>query len=239
LQSLFEGTASRKSNELAQSAARLLRRVSELGLAISVAPNSKIARVSDVALLAQVDDAPAVVEQTVELFKQAGKQSKDGKETFHVEQARVAGKPSRLITAAGEEKDGPRDKKEDAVADLQALLLTELDAKTVLACLLPGADAAEATVTKFASRPAKSLGGNAALKKTAALLPERPQVALYFDAGSAALLGFFGVSPAGGSDVPPLGFTLAAFQQGIEAQFVIPYETLQAVVEGARKREEK
>jgi hypothetical protein len=44
---------------------------------------------------------------------------------------------------------------------------------------------------------------------------------------------------ASGSDVPPLGFALATFRQGVEAQFVIPFQTLEAVTQAMRKAEKK
>jgi hypothetical protein len=241
---LFEGAAVKKPNDLTQSASRLLQHVSELGLTIYTdrdPKNSKTKRSANVALLAQVDDAPAFVEQAVDVIKQTqqvAKESKGSKERLKFEQATIAGKPSRLISVVNEQenKAPEKDAKSSNAPYPGVILLTELDSKTVLACVLPSADAAEAIVKKFAA-PAKSLATNAPLKMTSALLPQRPQVTAYVDLGSFALLGF--MSAFGTPEVPPLGFALATFPQGIEAQFVVPYDMLKAVADAVRKNQEK
>src|SRR5262249_19859495 len=148
------------------------------------------------AVIAKVDDAPKFVEEAVALLKQAQEvANKGGKGKFELQFQRrqVAGKPSRLITVR-DDRAGQPDKEQakgDAWEEPWVLLVSELDAQTVLACLLPKAEQAEAAVKRFGKQPAQALGSDGPLQKTALLLPPRRQVEAYLNSQILFGLGGF------------------------------------------------
>src|SRR5262249_18286400 len=158
-----------------------------------------------------------------------------------VREVKIAGKPTRLISVkeTPEDDNKPQAKEQNgrrpAVTNA-VLLLSAIDANTVLVSVLSKADQAEALVRRYANPPARSLAINALLGQTAALLPKQPQVAVYlsFPISAAA----FGLGAAALADSPSVGFALSTFRPGVEAQFVIPYGTIEKVFEAARHREE-
>ena len=83
------------------------------------------------------------------------------------------------------------------------------------------------------TKPAKSLEANGELKKTFTLLPKQTHLA--------GFINFKNILESEGlKDCPPLGFSLSMLPGSIEAQFVLPFETLQALVaaENARSKKE-
>jgi hypothetical protein len=272
-QTSFEGAASllwaelipqKAAEKLTRATARLLQRISEVGLLVyepkargkpaADSPDNRrpSGRVHlELALLAKVDDAAAFSEGVASLFQQAHQAAKEaGKNTGELKLARVqvAGKRTLVISLSKTKKD--KSAAEEAEQDRKSsegqlrailngqlrILLTQLDPHTVLTGGPSDGDQAKSFVKTFAIPPRRSLKADAPLQRTAALLPKRLQVAAYLSVRSlgvpAALLGA-GVPP-GVPESPPLGFALRTMPAGVEAQFVIPFEALQAVVNAAK-----
>jgi hypothetical protein len=248
------GLPPQKAEELVKAWGRLLRRVSEVGLTVYPDARAKQppaggagkqpeAEEPVAALLAKVDDAPAFVAGAADLLKQSYEAARAAKEptpdlTFR--EGRIAGKPSRLIlftegegdSKAGGSDQGPKTSPHQDGRHL--LFFAQMDAQTVLAGLVRGDDQAEALVRTLAERPGRPLGTNPHLRKTAALLPEHLQVAAYLDLRAYGRSA--GVPPAADLPAcPPLGFALQALPAGIEAQFVIPFGTLDAVFRASKE----
>jgi hypothetical protein len=227
-----------KADKMTKDAGRLLRRISEVGLCVysdKAGGKQPAAPAPRAALLVKVDDAPAFAEGVIDLLKQ-GLQATDQKgASVQVPQRQVDGKPTWLIPF-GEGKKGQKDGKPGQATQgtspegPRVAFLTHLDTQTVLACVAD-TDQVESVVRRFAKPPGRSLGANAPLQKTAALLPGKLQVAVYLDIQT---LGLLGITNPGAPECPPLGFALGAFPGGVEAQFVIPYGALQAVFEAAK-----
>jgi hypothetical protein len=212
-----------QAKQLTADTVKLLQRVSEVGVVLyyklaakpggerSAAPAGDI----DAAAIAKVDDAPAFIEAAIALIKEAQKAARaaqKGTIELQFRQEQIAGKSAHLIVLRNQ----------------SALLLTPIDPQTVLACALSSADRAEQAVKQLAGTPAQALGTNALLHKTSALLPAQRQALAYLSIQPLWLLAF---SPAGIREGPPLGFALSTFPAGVEAQFVIPFGTLEAVFE--------
>jgi hypothetical protein len=237
-------TPGEKAEQLSLDAARLLQRISEVGVGLykDKAGKKAAGEVDSVqaAVVAKVDDAPKFVKEAVALLKNTQKAASaagKGKAELEFRQQSVAGKPSQLITvrdAKGGRKEGERTK-ETAEEKPLVLLLSELDARTVLVCSLASADQAESAVKRFARQPGQALSSDKALQTTTMLMPPRHQVAAYLNIQT---LGLLGVSTPSKTESPPLGFALSTFPGGVEAQFVIPYGALQAVFEGIRSADE-
>jgi hypothetical protein len=246
-QTSFEGAVRLISGHLttetdekwAKSAAQLLQRISEVGLGVYVDRQEKKDLGRELNLLARVDDAPAFVEAAVDLVKQfvPATSGKDKTDVVTYELVKLAGKPSRLIRA--QSKTEPKSDTKESRARTLAVLLTEMDSKTVLVAVLKDAAQAEATVKKIVDASARPLARNQELQKTVALLPGKLQLAAYFNIDR-WLIGFAGLE--GTAECPPLGFALRTVPAAIEAQFVIPFESIQAVSKtwnAQRKRETK
>jgi hypothetical protein len=228
------------ADKLTKQAAQLLQRVSEVGLAVYTDPRKTEDATVEVGLVARVDDAPAFVKGTVELLRQVREATKDKYEaevTF--EQVKLAGRPSWLIRYVQKKKE-PKDGKPGSPEWRGVLVLTELNAQTVFAAVLRDADRAEAFVKKVGDGSTQPLAKNPGLQKTAALLPEKVNLAAYLNIQPlASLFGFMNTAEA---ECPPVAFALSVFPAGIEAQFVIPFDTLQAVAKawkGDKKPEPK
>ena len=71
-----------------------------------------------------------------------------------------------------------------------------------------------------------SNGAIPALQKMTALLPAKPQLAVYLNMPA---IGRLAGVPVNAPECPPVGFALHALPAGIEAQFVIPFETIETV----------
>jgi hypothetical protein len=230
------------ADRLTKNAVQLVQRISEVGLAVYADPGEKkgapgedgLLDRMEVGLRARVDDAPAVIAGAVELLKQARAASKEKhKDEVTFQQKELAGRPSWLIRWAGkgEPKDGKPSSPEKP-AEL-VLVLTELNAQTVFASVLWDADRAEAVVKKLAAGSGQPLTKNPGLQKSAALLPEKLQLAVHVNVQPLGRLAGFTVT-----DCPPVGFALHALPAGIEAQFVLPFETLQAVFKAVNAKKE-
>ncbi|MBO0700892.1 MAG: hypothetical protein J2P46_21030, partial [Zavarzinella sp.] len=214
-------------DKLTAKADQLVRRVSEVGFAIYMDQPGKKEPTVDGGLVARVDDAPAFVAGTVEVLKQVHEATKD-KAEVKFEQKTLAGRPSWVIgyVPKSEPKDGIALAGGIAPATDRAgvVVLTELDRQTVLVSTPEKADP-EVVVKRFADIPKQPLAKNAALQKAAATLPEKLQLAAYLNVQ--LIVPFFGLA----LDEPaPVAFALRALPAGLEAQFVVPFETLQAVV---------
>jgi hypothetical protein len=237
LRFLADSLSAETADKVTKQATRLLQRVSEVGLAAYVDRHEKGNGYLAGGLVARVDDAPAFVKESIELLKQIHEATKGkdrGEVTF--EQKKVADRPSWVIRHV--EKKEPKDGKQPDNGGV--LVLTELDAKTVLVAALSDANQAEAFVKKMAGGADRPLAKNPGLQKTAALLPDKAQLAAYLNVTG---LGFlFGFHRLGEVECPPVGFALRTLPAGIEAQFVIPFETIQAVFKALnddKKREPK
>jgi hypothetical protein len=239
-------TPGEKAEQLSLDAARLLQRISEVGVGLYTdKPGAKKAPEAadsiQAAVVAKVDDAPRFVKEAVALLKntqQAANAAGKGKTEIEFREQSIAGKPSQVITvrdAKGGPKEGERTKEGAGGEKPFVLLLSEMDARTVLICSLASADQAEAAVKRFSRQPGQALGSDKALKATTVLLPPRRQVAAYLNIQT---LGLLGVTSPGQAESPPLGFALSTFPGGVEAQFVIPFGALQAVFEGIRSADE-
>jgi hypothetical protein len=246
-QTSFEGLArliwssfpAADAKELTADTVRLLQRTSEVGLTAYVGKAGPGSGRS--ALLAQVDDASSSVKDAITLVKKgqtAARAAKKSTAEMQVEPKEIAGRSPHLITFKETGADHENDNKKDLSSqnNWPLLLLCEVDARTVLICSFDEVGQADTFVRSFANRPEKSLGSSAALTKTAALLPERRQVELFVNIGPALLLfGLFGPASTGDLEAPPLGFALSTFRDGVEAGFVVPFETLQALFESVKE----
>ena len=133
-----------------------------------------------------------------------------------------------LITITAKNKEG---KESDPRHDI--MIMAILDPQTVLVGSLKKADQAEAFVKQNLTKPARSLEANGELKKTFTLLPKQTHLAAFINLKTI-------LEGEGMKDCPPLGFSLSMLPGSIEAQFVVPFETLQALVaaENARSKKE-
>jgi hypothetical protein len=225
--------------KLTAKADQLVRRISEVGFAIYMDPPGKKEPAVDGGLMARVDDAPAFVAGAVELLKQVHEATKD-KAEVKFEQTTLAGRPSWVIryAAKGEPKGGIALAGGIALSSDRTgvVVLTELDKQTVLVSAPEKADP-EGVVKRFAEVPKQPLAKNAGIQKAAATLPEKLQLAVYLNVQP--IVTFFGLTL---DDPAPVAFALRGLPAGLEAQFVVPFETLQAVVradKAAKKKQPK
>src|ERR1019366_4155927 len=107
-----------------------------------------------------------------------------------------------------------------------------MDPQTLLIGTLKKADQAESFVKEHLTKPAKSLEANGELKKTFTLLPKQTQLAAFLN-----LKPLF--QGEGLRDCPPLGFSLGMLPGSMEAEFVLPFETLQTLVAAENARSKK
>jgi len=238
-----------KARELTAAVTKLRQRVSEVTLVAYADPDHKGNVPAGVVnelrsptalngvLVAKVDDAPAFVADATGLVKRimaeawvAWEEPADVK----FEQRQLAGKQTQLISIA--DKKGARKSDASKESPPGGIVLTVLDPKTVLVGVLNDTGRAEPFVKQYAERPAHTLGASVQLKKTAALLPDKLQLAAYlnFQAMTANNRDDFKVP-----ECPPLALSLRALPDGVEAQFVIPFDTLRAVFEAANAQTKK
>jgi hypothetical protein len=186
----------------------------------------------DPVLLAQVRDATTFLDDAVDLLRHASRAARSADKTkveVNYQEKEIAGKPSRLITVRRGEQGSGKDRP-------QVFLLTALDGQTVLGCLLPDREKAEATVTKFSKQGDRSLAANASLQKTRKLLPDKLQVELLLDLQTFGILGQSDSGKTQVSHVAPLGFAMRALPAALEAQFVVPFDALKAVVDASKAK---
>jgi hypothetical protein len=228
-----------KAKELTDASVRLLRRITEVGMSVNAEgkteKESKQGIAPTTVAFLKVDDATAFVEGATDLMKKHSEATNavaDTQTDVKIEPMRVADKQSVLITITEKKKDAKSDK-EPAPRPADILIMTVLDPQTLLVGTLKKADQAESFVKANLTKPAKSLEGNSELKKAFALLPKQTQLAAFINLNT-ILYG------EGMKDCPPLGFGLGMLPGSIEAQFVLPFETLQALVaaENARSKKE-
>ena len=228
-----------KAKELNDASTRLLRRVSEVALSVHADPTkgkeTKTGHDPAAVMLLKVDDATAFVEGATDLMKKHSEATNAVSEThtdLKFEPMRVADKQSVLITSMDKKKAAKSDKEPDArPADI--IIMTVLDPQTLLIGTLKKADQAESFVKAHSTKPAKSLEGNGELKKTFALLSQQTQLAGFINLKNI-------LEGDGLKECPPLGFGVSMLPGSIEAQLVLPFETLQALVaaENARTKKE-
>ena len=221
-----------KAKELNDATTRLLRRVSEAGMSVNAERKDEKGVEAAAVLLLKVDDASAFVEGATDLMKKHSEATNAVADTHtdvKIEPMRVADKQSVLITITEKKKDA----KEPAPRPDDMVIMTILDTQTVLVGTLKKADQAETFVKANLTKPAKSLEANGELKKTFTLLPKQTQLAAFINLKTI-------LEGESLKDCPPLGFSLSMLPGSIEAQFVLPFETLQALVaaENARGKKE-
>src|SRR5205823_4143081 len=128
-----------KAKQLSVDAARLLQRVSQVGLGVYKDKGKDGVRTEDfgAAAVVTVDDAPKFMAEGVDLLKRveqaanAKTKEKDKQVELQYQERKVAGKLSWLITAPGAKGE-----------KASVLLLSALNARTVLVCSLTNADEA-------------------------------------------------------------------------------------------------
>jgi hypothetical protein len=196
-------------------------------------PNNLAAgRNVQIVALAQVRESKQFLDQAVDIIKQ-GQRAMQSDEKNNVEvtykDEEIASKPSRLITvppdaveASKEDEDSP-DKTRGSKGKQrspQTYLLTALDSETVLVATLSEADEADALIQKYSKPVARSLESSSRIQQTKKLLPEKLQVALYIDIVRA--IGLSGAT----AEAAPVGVSMRALPAGVEAQFVVPIDTM-------------
>jgi hypothetical protein len=224
-----EGLPADEAKKVTADTVRVLRRVSELSIGCYTAPAndndlpSAPGLFGDTVILAKADDAPSLIKDVAGLCKnhvQAALAEAKDKVEIKTEEKQIGQRQALLITLS---ERSPKEK--DAKPGRVPIVLTALDKQTVLAGWVPGGAEPETFLQRFAQPPAKSLATNAQFRKTASILSAR-QAALYFNLH--ALAAAF-KSEIRMPDSPPVGFGLSAMPDGIEAQFVVPFDTLHAV----------
>jgi hypothetical protein len=227
-----------KAKELTDASTRLLRRISEVGMSVNADRKDEKANKQgfDAAtvLFLKVDDASAFIENATDLMKkhcEATNAVADTHTDAKFEPMRVADKQSVLITITEKNKAAKSDKEPDS-RPADVLIMTVLGPQTLLVGTLKKADQAESFVKEHLTTPARSLEANAELKKTFTLFPKQTQFAAFIN-----LKAIF--EGEGLRDCPPLGFSLSMLPGSIEAQFVLSFETLQALVAADNARSKK
>ncbi len=242
---LFGELSPDKADALTRETSKLVQQVSEIGgvLYVGKAGDTTLpkkgtwASAADLVLLARVKDANAFLDDAVDLLKHAHRAAQSAAKTkveIQYQEKEIAGRPSRLITVqAGEKGKGQEDK-----AGPQTSLVSALDAQTVLACVLPEAGQAEGTIAKFSKQAGRSLATNAQLQETRKLLPDVLQAEVFLDLQAFGILGQGAAKETSVSRVAPLGFAMRTLTAGLEAQFVIPFDALKAVVDASKATKE-
>jgi len=232
-----------KRDALTKEMTKLVQQISEVGVCLYTTskadgpalPIKSVVSSSDPVLLAQVRDATTFLDDAVDLLLHASRAARSADKTkveVNYQEKEIAGKPSRLITVRSGEQGNGKDRP-------QIFLLTALDAQTVLGCLLPDRKKAETTVTKFSKQVDRSLAANASLQKTRKLLPDKLQVELLLDLQAFGILGQSESDKTQVSHVAPLGFAMRALPAALEAQFVVPFDALKAVVDASKAKEKE
>jgi uncharacterized protein (TIGR03067 family) len=243
---LFGELPAEKVDALTKELAKLVRQVSEVGVCVYAGkkggvtvPIKGAAGLSgDPVFLGRVRDAAAFLDDAVDLLRHCHRAERAAARTkveINYQEKEIGGKPARLITVKpAEGGDGKAGKDRP-----QVFLLAALDSQTVLGCTLTDAGQAQSTVAKFSKRADRALTANAAMQKTRGLLPNQLQVEVFFDLQAFGILGSSGLSKTPVSRVAPLGFAMRTLPAGLEAQFVIPFDALKAVVDASRAKKEK
>jgi len=175
-----------------------------------------------------VDDASAFMEEACNLCKDtnaAARSAQKNRGDIKHEEIKIGDRPAHLITFT--------DKRDAGTGDHQLVLLTAIDKQTVLLSGLPDRSQAETVVNRYLKESDRSLGTNAIMRETRALLPEQVQAAAFLNLEGTGLLHMLGGSERG-HKMPPLGFSLRTFPSGLETQTVLPFDTLRALVDAAR-----
>jgi hypothetical protein len=223
------------AKELTDASVRLLRRISEVGMSVNAERKDGKGFEAATVVFLKVDDASAFVEGATDLMKRHSEATNAVADTHtdvKIEPLRVADKQSVLITITEKKKAAKSDKEpEPRPADI--LIMTVLDPQTLLVGTLKKADQAESFVKANLAKPAKSLESNGELKKTFGLLPKQTQLAAFINLKNLFEGEILRV------DCPPLGFGLSMLPDSVEAQFVLPFETLQALVDADNARSKK
>ena len=240
-QVLPEKMPAEEANNLLEKYRLVMKRISEAGLLVykdeadakSTAKDAKDD--TRIAFLAKVDDAPAFVQETMQALLQThlAMQKYDAcMVEVKTEQKRIADKQSWLITVRTPNAEKKGDSKETTGYTEQTILLTEIDAQTVLGAVLAHGAGAESLVKSYSQKQAQPLSANRGVMSTAALLPKDLQVAVYVN--MAAVM-------TSKKDTPPLAFAMRTLPAGAEAQFLVPFEALQAMFDASRgeKKEKK
>jgi hypothetical protein len=229
-----------KRDALTKEMTKLVHQISEVGVCLYTTskaggpalPIKSPVSSCDPVLLAQVRDATTFLDDAVDLLRHASRAARSAAKTkveVNYQEKEIAGKPSRLITVRSGEQGSGKDRP-------QVFLLTALDGQTVLGCLLPDRAKAEATVTKFSKQGDRSLAANASLQKTRKLLPDKLQVELLLDLQTFDILGQSESGKTQVSHIAPLGFAMRALPAALEAQFVVPFDALKAVVDASKSK---
>ncbi len=212
----------------------MLRRISEVVFAVYMDtssgknPSESQDDNGHAVVLAQVNDASAFIEAAVDLVKHFQKTMNNAE--IEVNQKQIAGKPAKLIQFPPH-KSAQNNDASDGPFGVGAFLLVQMDSRTVLACVAFKQDELETVVRKLLKPPADPLSKNESLQKTAALLPKKLQVVVYLPLDAfGELLGLPKLSN-GTRKVPPLAFAIHAMSNAVEAEFLIPFGTLEAVFE--------
>ncbi len=210
---------------------QVTQRISEVGLLFykqNDASTSSKKATDDmrIAFLAKVDDAPAFVQEKIQLIlqlHQAMQKYGGDKTELKTEQKRIAGKPSWLITVRTPigEKNNSKEKKSFAE---ETFLLTEIDSRTVLGAIHFDVAQAEAFVNRFSEKPAQSLGFPSAERVAGSSLHQHGDSHESQERHSAGVIRGAATLPA-----------------GVEAQFVVPFGSLQAMFDSINeeKKEKK
>ena len=251
-QTTFEGAASilfgdlpaDKVDPLKKELAKLVQQVSEVAVCIYASDSAGIAvpikgvpglSLGQQVFRAQVKDAGSFLDNSVDFLKHCNRAANAAAKTkveINYQEKEIAGKSARLITVKGIEAPKGKNGKEGS----QIYLLAALDGKTVLGCMLANESEAEPQVAKFSKLADRPLRKNAAMHKTQGLLPEKLQIEVFFDLQAFGVLGE--PSKKAVSQVAPLGFALRAIPAGLEAQFVIPFDALQAVFDAIKSEKD-
>ena len=254
---LLGGLPADKRDALTKEWVKLVQQVSDVGVCVYTGQNSNSAKPikandsakpkpikADVALngdavvLAQVRDATAFLDDAVDFLRHSTRAVQSADKTkveVNYQEKEIAGKPSRLITV----RDGKSGNGKEGKDQPQVFLLTALDGQTILGCMLSSPEKAEATVTKYVKQADRSLADNAALEKTRKLLPDKLQVEVLLDLQAFGILGQSESAKKQVSQVAPLGFAMRALPATLEAQFVIPFDALKAVVDASKAKEKE
>lgn len=240
---LFSELPAEKRDALTKEMTKLVHQVSEVGVCLYTTnkaggpalPIKSAVSSCDPVLLAQVRDATAFLDDAVDLLKhslRAAQRADKTKVEVNYQEKEIAGKPSRLITVRNGEQGTGKDRP-------QVYLLSALDGQTVLGCMLADREKAEWTVKKYSRPEDRSLATNASLLKTRKLLPDKLQVELLLDLQAFGILGQSESAKKQVSQVAPLGFAMRALPATLEAQFVIPFDALKAVVDASKAKEKE
>jgi len=178
-----------------------------------------------VAAVLRVDDAADFADGVIDLLKKSCQAANDAgvaKGETKVEAKKIADKPARLVTIIR----APGKDEKTSNNDLP-LFRVELDAKTLLIGGVNTPEQLEPFVKRFTPQPAQSLGKDTHVATTTKILPGKLQTSVYVN-----LHGLVNSFNLGANKMPactPLAFAQGTFANGVEAQFVVPFDALAAV----------